>query len=276
MSENQRPSGGDSHKFFGDYIGKVESIADPKKLLRVQVRVYGVFTDSVPARDLPWAEMMLPLGARPNDGLFIPMRVGDFVQCKFIEGDTRRPVILGSVHHAPGSQPNLPHEAWQGPSPHAHKRTGTEPAQPAHGYHEDVVFTQNGCTIEMNKDGSVAVYQRSSGSEVCISANGDIVIHGESNLHFSSVTDTNGEVGADLNITVAGNTTINTSGNTDIHSDGPLAISSNGSSTITSTGTIGITVAQLNLTGNMHVDGSIDATGTIIDGGGNTPNHSHG
>lgn len=186
MTEN-KPLGGDSNKFNGEYIGKVVDVADPKKLLRARVRVFSVFSDDVPAADLPWAEYRLPVGSRFNDGFFIPADVGDFVWVKFpYDGDTRRPVIIGSAHYAPDGKPNFPHEAWQGTSQHAHKRIGKEPAPADHGYHKDVVFTQHGASIEMREDTSISIIQRGTGTEINIDPQGVLTIHSENALYLSA------------------------------------------------------------------------------------------
>jgi len=184
---SHKPLGGDSNKFNGEYIGKVEALDDPKNLLRVRVRVYSVFTDDVPVTDLPWAEYRLPVGSRFNDGFFIPADVGDLVWVKFpYDGDTRRPVIIGSAHYAPDGKPNFPHESWVGPNVFAHKRHGWEPSPAIHNYHEDVVFTQHGASIELREDTSIAIIQRGTGSEIYIHPDGSIVIHGENTLSMSS------------------------------------------------------------------------------------------
>lgn len=182
------PTGGDSNKFFGEYVARVESIDDPKEWYRVQVRVFAVFTPNVPKKDLPWAEIKLPLGARPNEGFAVPLKPGDLVWVDFPHGpgDTRRPRITGSVHYCPENHPNLPHEAWGGPSAYLHKRTGDEPLPASHGYHQDEASTVNGVTIERNKDGSYAVYQRTSGTELTITKDGDMIWHVEGDIYRST------------------------------------------------------------------------------------------
>jgi len=45
--------------------------------------------------------------------------------------------------------------------------------------------------------------------------------------------------------------------------------------TIVCDGPITITAPEINITGNMNVQGNIHATGTIIDEGGNTNHHQH-
>lgn len=69
---DERQKGQQQNRFYGDYVGAVESVSEPAKLMRVQVRVLGVFTDNVPIADLPWAEYRLPVGMRVNDGNFTP------------------------------------------------------------------------------------------------------------------------------------------------------------------------------------------------------------
>jgi hypothetical protein len=187
MSIATKSTGTEQNTFDGEYVGVVESIDDPKKFYRIQVRVYGVFTDKVPAKDLPWAEIKLPVGCRPNDGHAMPLKKGDLVWVDFPYGsDTRRPRITGSVHYCPENHPNLPHEAWAGPDAFHHKRAGEEPAPAAHKYCEDEASTQNGVTVERNLDGSFAVYQRKTGTEVCIDKDGNITLHSEKDIYRSA------------------------------------------------------------------------------------------
>lgn len=182
-----KPPGGASNKYHGEYIGIIEDVNDPEKLLRARARVFSVFNEDAETGDLPWAEYRLPTGSRFNDGNWSPCDVGDYVWVKFpYAGDTRRPVIIGSAHYAPQGKPHFPHEAWLGEEAHAHRRIGEEPGQGVHKYHEDRIDTQHGTTIERNADGSVAIYQRSSGTEICIDKEGDIIIHSEKNLFHSA------------------------------------------------------------------------------------------
>ena len=232
---DSKPLGGDVNKFYGEYIGKVEDVTDPKKLLRVRVRVFSVFTDAVPMADLPWAEYRLPVGSRFNDGFFIPADVGDFVWVKFpYDGDTRRPVIIGSAHYAPDGKPNFPHEAWVGDSVHKHKRKGNESDPADHEYHKDVVFSQHGTTIEFRNDKSFSITQRGTSTELCINPDGTIVIHGENHIYFSSAVDTEGKVGGNLTIDITGDTIVNTQGDTNITTSGATDITTTGKTTISS------------------------------------------
>lgn len=101
-SETQKPL-----RDRGEYRARVVSIDDPDKLLRVQVRVLGLW-DDIDDADLPWAEIKFPVGARPGEGLFVPLQVDDLVWIDFINGDTRYPRVTGACHHAPGGVVDLP------------------------------------------------------------------------------------------------------------------------------------------------------------------------
>jgi hypothetical protein len=146
----------------GEHVGIVENVAgDPKQLLRAQVRVPHLFTEQVPTSDLPWAEYKLPTGSRPMDGNFTPCKVGDIVWVDFpYNGDTRRPRITGSKHFTPDGTPNFPEETY-----------GAR-------YHKDVVFNQNGITIEMvdDGDGIYRITQKGTGTKIEIDKSGKVTI----------------------------------------------------------------------------------------------------
>ena len=204
-------------KYFGEYIGCVECIDDPDKMMRVQVRDMVHHTAKVPTKDLPWAEYKLPVGARVNDGFFVPVDIGDWVWIDYpYSGDPRRPRITGSVHHAPGKIPNLPHESFAGSEKLAHKTTGEEPVPAPANYHKDLVYTQHGVTIEVNEDKSIAITQRATGTAIRVSPQGDITLHGEKNIFMSAIEN--------LKVIVEGNAKVDVSGNTDITTRGACTI----------------------------------------------------
>jgi len=84
MSEDVKDYSSRNDRVYRECIGVVETEGkdDPRKLLLVQVRVYGVF-DNVPVKDLPWAQYKLPVGARANDGSVTPVKKGDIVYVSF-------------------------------------------------------------------------------------------------------------------------------------------------------------------------------------------------
>lgn len=165
-----------------EYVAEVVNVNDPKKWMRVQVRIFDIF-DDVPTDDLPWATYKLPFGVRPADGGLTPVQVGDQVWVDFpFNGDTRRPRITGGVHFIPGEKPNLPAEMWQGPDQVQHKRSSDEPTPTPPGYHEDVVFKQHGVLVQLTKPGALRATQLSSGAALEITPDGTIVLHGENEI----------------------------------------------------------------------------------------------
>lgn len=265
---DERPKGQQQNRFYGDYIGKVESVDDPEKLMRVRVRVHGVFTDKVPTKDLPWAEYLLPVGSRANDGCFTPVDVGDLVWIRFpYDGDSRRPLVMGSVHYAPGKVPNFPHEAFAGSSKLTHKTAGEEPAPGAAEYHKNVVYTQHGVTVEVNADTSITITQRTSGTAIRVSPDGDITLHGESNVYVSSIEDLKVIVEGNVQMDVTGQVdvtareacTLKAMGAVMIDCDDAVSIVGAGSASVTGAGSVSITCA-----GSVSIDGgSGDLAGVI-------------
>ncbi|MFH1984784.1 MAG: phage baseplate assembly protein V [Pseudomonadota bacterium] len=281
---------GPKKKYLGQYIGQVVSVSDPDSLMRVKVRVHPSFA-GVPVERLPWAEYMLPIGSRPGNGIFAPVKVGDWVWVDFpFDGDSRRPRVVGSVHYCPSQAPNLPHEAWAGPTRYSHQRTGQEPAPSPPTYHDgSIVLDENGVLLEVGADGAIRATNKASGSVIEICADGTITIHGAGAVNVSAATDAHIIVGGDADITVDGDVEIGCQ-NASVTAEGDASI--NGES-VDIVGSASITIAapaiQINgplganagsggamaLTGNLNVTGNISATGTITDTEGNTNNHSH-
>ena len=233
-------------KFDNRYIGKVVNVDDPKKQLRVKVRVYGVFISSIPDSDLPWAETLFPCGSRGNEGFTTSVVVGDYVWVDFpFSGNTRRPRILGSVHYCPDGTPNAPDEMWVGPGALIHTRTGTEPVPVAREYYQNNVYSQDGIVIEIPKggNGALIVTQRATGTAIEITESGHITIHSEKNLYLSAkenceivvVGDVNAEIGGDVNAQVGGAFNAEIDGDAEVQIGGDGIINSTGMITISGT-----------------------------------------
>lgn len=185
---------------------------DPRQLMRVQVRVPGLW-DGVPDEDLPWAEYRLN-GARGRGGVFEPAEVGDWVWVDFPAGDTRYPRITGWCHYAPGGVPNMPHESFAGPDGIQHKRNeeSGEPQPAAPVYHGSSVIEKHGVVIEINPSGEYLLTQRASGTAIRVTADGSVTIHGENKIFLSSASDTLLHVGGDFKLKVAGGWDIDVGG----------------------------------------------------------------
>jgi len=275
-------------RFDNRYIGRVVNTDDPDHQLRVQIRVYGVFTDNVPDEDLPWAEYAFPPGSRENEGFVTSVEVGDYVWVDFpFVGNTRRPRLLGSVHYCPEASPQAPHEMWLGPEALVHKRRAGEPEPADRDYYENNVYSQDGIIVEIPKKqnvngikiGSIIVTQRETGAAIEITPEGDITLHSEkaafltadqniiilsekgsilitslkSDVLVSALNQINGVAGVSISLTAP---EIYLNGN--VHISGELTVG-----------------GGIEAVGSMHSEGSIEADGEILDGDGNTNHHSH-
>lgn len=88
------------------FIGIVESVEDPLKLNRVQVRVFGVHTealDDVPTEKLPWAICLVANAAVSGIGTSGTQYMrGSAVMVVFKDQDSKQqPIILGGFHGVP-------------------------------------------------------------------------------------------------------------------------------------------------------------------------------
>jgi uncharacterized protein involved in type VI secretion and phage assembly len=89
---------------YGVYCGNVTANDDPEQLGRVRVVV-----PDVTGKDAPWARVAT-LNAGPGRGTWFVPEPGDEVVVVFEGGDTRRPLVLGSLWNAasppPATDPN--------------------------------------------------------------------------------------------------------------------------------------------------------------------------
>lgn len=150
----------DSVKFNSIYRGKVLNTADPDKLGRIKVCVFGIF-DEIEITALPWAVPAMPLfsGAGAGFGYFVVPEVDSHVWCFFEAGDLYQPVYfaeaLSKVHGLP---------------------TERETDYP----NTKVMKTKNGIVITINdKSGSEEIkVVHPTGSYLTIDKDGNIIIVG--------------------------------------------------------------------------------------------------
>lgn len=271
-----------SKKYTGIYVAEVMDVCDPEKRCRIKVNVYDIF-DGVPNADLPWANFVLPLGSRKNEGTINPVQAGDKVWVQFIAGDSRRPVITGSAQASPGGKVNLAPEACQGEGQFQHKRTDKQPKPEAPPYYEDVVLCQNRTLIQLCRSGNIRITQMDSGSALEILPSGHMVIHCEGNMYTSVKGNSLEEYDGNLEQVIKGNFTQSVDGSMNLTSKGAASIGSSQSSlnmSAASNGTMsgpgGLSFsgpASFNKT--LTTGGDINSGGAVIDAGGNTNHHSH-
>ncbi|HHG3329130.1 TPA: phage baseplate assembly protein V [Vibrio parahaemolyticus] len=207
MSEqlDQQKRTNTSNKMYGRYRAEVVNTEHPQGLYMVSVRVLGLW-DEIADEALPYAEFELPLGAKPSRGHVVPVEEGDFVWVEFPRnGDTRYPLITGSVYHAPEYKSNLPDdvngEAYQ------HKRSAGEP-EPAAYDRKDDLYERFGLREQKSHTGGWQITHVASGTAIEITPLGECVIHTEGNQWRSGTGNLTEQFAKDVKLDVGGGQTI--------------------------------------------------------------------
>ena len=191
-------------RFLGRYRAVVVSNQHPRDWHMAKVRLVG-FWEGVPESELPWAEYMLPIGARPREGGILPVQKGDFVWVSFEFGDTRKPIIEGSVYCVDGEgtgESLLPQDAWA--KTYDHKRTDKQPPAPEHAY-GDKVFDQMGFLKQLTMSGEYCLTHKPSGTAIHVNNKGQLVIHTESDRFDSTTGNKTEEITKNLELIINGN-----------------------------------------------------------------------
>lgn len=213
-----------SNRLFGSYPAQVVNTEHPDGLYMVSVRVLGLW-DSVPDKDLPYAEFLLPLGAKPEHGHAVPVEPQDLVWVEFPRnGDTRYPLITGSVYHAPSYQSNLPKEV--NGQAYETKRSPNEPTPPAYDRKDDL-YERWGLREHKTHAGGWSITHVATGSAVEITPDGQVVIHVEGDSFQSATGKHLGQFGT-LDILVKGDASVKCDGNGKLESKGDMDIKSGG------------------------------------------------
>lgn len=208
---------------WGRWRAVVENINHPKKHYKAQVRVLGR-DEGLPPESLAWAEYILPLGTRANNGAVCPVEPGDYVWVEFVGGDTRAPLITGACLYAPGGVLNMPHEAFAGPDSYQHKRTDKQPKPPAPEYHGNPTLSLYGTLVEIEKVGGFRITDKGSGSAVEVTKSGQFVLHCEAETFLSSKGDALVEADAKLQVIVKGNADMKSEGDFSVEAGGLLKL----------------------------------------------------
>ncbi len=162
------------------YVGKVVDNKDPDKIGRCKIRVFGVFGDEIPDRDLPWA---IPdfafIGSKK--GSFIVPPEDTIVRIYFDQGDIYLPVYTRKVV----DENNLP-------------------ADKDEDYPDNMIFfeTDEGDKLMINRKTGKLTFVHNSGNELTIEKNGN-----SENTHKSGSVvsmDATGNITIDskLNVTI--------------------------------------------------------------------------
>ncbi|WP_147200768.1 hypothetical protein [Pantoea sp. CCBC3-3-1] len=144
---------GQNSGIHGQQRAKVVNVTDPAGLLRVSVRLVGVW-DNIADSNLPWAERVLS-----DSGAYTPLLPGDYVWVDFpYGGDSTRPRVTGRATDSPGGVPNLPAEASGQGEAYTQKTVEGAPEAGAITASKDYVYDRNGLQEIRNASGSWSVH----------------------------------------------------------------------------------------------------------------------
>lgn len=220
-----------SNKMYGRYRAKVVNTVHPDELYMVTVRVLDHW-DAIPDEDLPFAEFELPLGAKPSAGQVVPVEPDDLVWVHFPNGDTRYPLITGSVYHAPEYKSNLPDEV--NGNDFATKRSPNEPPPPKYD-RKDELYDRFGLREHKSHEGGWSITHKKSGTAIEITPEGKCVIHTEGDQFQSATGKHLGQYG-EFEILVKGNATIKTDGDALVDAKGNATVKCAGDGLVDSKG----------------------------------------
>lgn len=94
---------------FNWFIGQVENVTDTKGSGRIQVRIVGVHHREgqvTPTKQLPWANVMLPVNVPYSNGASAGsnnLQIGAWVIGFYLDNEGQKPMILGSIAHTASS-----------------------------------------------------------------------------------------------------------------------------------------------------------------------------
>ncbi|UTZ44587.1 phage baseplate assembly protein V [Vibrio campbellii] len=207
MSEqlDQQKRTNTSNKMYGRYRAAVVNTVHPDGLYMVSVRVLDLW-DAIQDKDLPYAEFVLPLGAKPSRGHAVPVEKDDLVWVEFPRnGDTRYPLITGSVYHAPKYKSNLPDDV--NGQPFQHKRSNGEPTPAAYDRKDDL-YERFGLREHKSHKGGWQITHVASGTAIEITNSGQVVIHTEGDQWRSGTGNLKEQFAKDVKLDVGGGQTI--------------------------------------------------------------------
>lgn len=210
---------------FWWFLGVVENRDDPKKMGRVQVRIYNIHSDKqsiLPTSDIPWAVPLMPITSASSSTVGTSptgISVGSTVFGFFMDGrSAQNPVIIGTFPGIPGNdvaRHDVAPEA-RGINKVVKSKVGPEPNSPYQARYpfNKVTRTEGGHVIEIDDTPGkerVHVFHK-SGSYVEIDNTGQTVHKSIGDRYEIDVKDNNVYVGGDVNLTVKGNVVANISG----------------------------------------------------------------
>ena len=148
---------------FTWFIGKVESITDPKNLNRVKVRCYGYHTQDtseVSTDDLPFATVVMPVTAASLKGIGgnHHLEIGSWVFGFFRDGPSAQdPMVVGSIATQEDGVQDIPTESSETNKVYKSKAGHLIEIDNTDGSERINVKHKSGTTINISSDGTVSI-----------------------------------------------------------------------------------------------------------------------
>lgn len=198
---------GQSDTINGPQRAKVVNVEDPDNLLRVSVRLVGIW-DAIADANLPWAERM-----PPDSGAFTPLLPGDYVWVDFpYAGDSKRPRVTARATDAPGGVPSFSAEVSGQGKAYTPKTVEGAPAAGTVTPGKDYVYDRNGLMEIRNASGSWSVTHKESGTTMGMNDHGQLFISSQLSVFVSSQGDATVKSGANMTVKAEGDIAIESGG----------------------------------------------------------------
>jgi hypothetical protein len=214
------------------WLGEVMDVADPQKMGRIKVKVFGKL-DDIPTADMPWAYPgnNHTGGSDTGGGFYSVPKVGSLVSIKFDCGNLAHPEYFFLQNISDQLRDEI-----KGSYTNAHSLiydTITE------GFVK-VYFTEKkglmldykNSQINIRPDKSIILHTDSRNSIVEMLDDGTMNIYHKNNINIKGDAKLNVTIKGDTTVTTSGKTLVKTSGTTDIESGGAITIKSDASVTI--------------------------------------------
>jgi len=231
--------------FYGDqtrwFTGRIVSLADPRELGRVRVRIYGIHTEDttmIPDEDLPWAQVVVPVtqGGTAGFGNNLGIQVNALVFGMFLDGqNSQLPLVLGSLPKQEDNELDEYDSVSTNPlargiqvKPYTPDETIGEPDDPfAAVYPNNLVYeTPAGHVKEYDNtpDAERIRELHKSGTFYQVSPDGDLVTHVVRDRYTLVVRDDAVHVQGNVSLFIDGNCTTNIEGSWDVNVEGDITI----------------------------------------------------
>lgn len=198
------------------WLGEVMDVADPQKMGRIKVKVFGKL-DDIPVDDMPWAYPgnNHTGGSDTGGGFYSVPKVGSLVSIKFDCGNLGHPEYFFLQNIS-----NQLRDEIKGSYTNAHSLiydTITE------GFVKVYFTEQKGLMLDY-KNSQINIRPDKSIIIQNASRNGIVEMIDDGTMNITQANNINIIGEADLNVTITGNTTIQTTGNTTIDTKGKTEV----------------------------------------------------